>query len=702
MGSFEASTLPSLEESQTTDRQQEARKGACEHLGAWRQGQLVIGGQDGWGSLEQALLVHIASMLDTWDLRAMRLTCRGWHAAAAWAVDSLQPACADIPALAAAFPGLRSLNLALACKLEGLDPQRLEQQHSCSEQEALFKNVSKVRRLEHLILPSYEGRQATLNNAVSSVSLRLPDLKSLSMETVVYEPWQTLPSALTRLQADVVPQAAQDSLQVVRRSCHQLQHLMFAGLSAVDVDDGSARLRLGDLAADLPCLACLQVPRWQVDALDLRGLSNLRHLTRLELSDCALHAIEYEAIARISTLQSLSLSWLLQLSLEGLMELTRLERLTHLDLHHSDSVDPTRGSVAAAAARSLASMTQLSSLCLRSVEALTPLISLLTPLTGLTLLDLSECCRIDGGCVGNLTSLQRLRHLNLRWIRPLEFDCQWFRQWTDMRTLQLDYVEGIRNSSALMNQPDLRLTSLSIRSCKGATDQFLEHLACVKSLRYLDVSLCEAVSVVGLAHISRLPRLDTLRLQHCHRILQPPASTLDDQPAATPGSTAVCPTAAGCLNRMTSLRCLDLAWQQGVTPAFLQEALRGFARLETLVVGAGQPFFLRSLLENLPVLPRLSHLAVLYGDLTCPDAEAEMPISHIRDHLPSLRYMMLPLHTMVKGTAGSSIVETVCRAGCTLGFLPQFMSIESLSGSAGFNPRISIEQAECLYSRLAL
>ncbi|KAK9848855.1 hypothetical protein WJX84_005297 [Apatococcus fuscideae] len=585
MGSFEASTLPSLEESQTTDRQQEARKGAW----AWRQGQLVIGGQDGWGSLEQALLVHIASMLDTWDLRAMRLTCRGWHAAAAWAVDSLQPACADIPALAAAFPGLRSLNLALACKLEGLDPQRLEQQHSCSEQEALFKNVSKVRRLEHLILPSYEGRQATLNNAVSSVSLRLPDLKSLSMETVVYEPWQTLPSALTRLQADVVPQAAQDSLQ--------------AKVSPANVNKGlagsGAPLRTQDTTI--------------VDALDLRGLSNLRHLTRLELSDCALHAIEYEAIARISTLQSLSLSWLLQLSLEGLMELTRLERLTHLDLHHSDSVDPTRGSVAAAAARSLASMTQLSSLCLRSVEALTPLISLLTPLTGLTLLDLSECCRIDGGCVGNLTSLQRLRHLNLRWIRPLEFDCQWFRQWTDMRTLQLDYVEGIRNSSALMNQPDLRLTSLSIRSCKGATDQFLEHLACVKSLRYLDVSLCEAVSVVGLAHISRLPRLDTLRLQHCHRILQPPASTLDDQPAATPGSTAVCPTAAGCLNRMTSLRCLDLAWQQGVTPAFLQEALRGFARLETLVVGAGQPFFLRSLLENLPVLPRLSHLAVLWS-----------------------------------------------------------------------------------------
>lgn len=79
--------------------------------------------------------------------------------------------------------------------------------------------------------------------------------------------------------------------------------------------------------------------------------------------------------------------------------------------------------------------------------------------------------------MGNLTSLRKLRHLNLRWIRPLEFDCQWFRQWTDMRTLQLDYVEGVRNSAALINQPGLRLASLSIRSCKGVTDQVHELLA---------------------------------------------------------------------------------------------------------------------------------------------------------------------------------------------------------------------------------
>ena len=77
-------------------------------------------------------------------------------------------------------------------------------------------------------------------------------------------------------------------------------------------------------------------------------------------------------------------------------------------------------------------------------------------------------------CIGNLTSLSRLRHLNLRWIRPLEFDCQWFRQWADMRTLQLDYVEDIRNSAALINQPGLRLTRLSVRSCKGITDQVIQ------------------------------------------------------------------------------------------------------------------------------------------------------------------------------------------------------------------------------------
>lgn len=77
-----------------------------------------------------------------------------------------------------------------------------------------------------------------------------------------------------------------------------------------------------------------------------------------------------------------------------------------------------------------------------------------------------------------------------------------------------------------------------IKSCHQAswsdemlsTLQFLEHLACIKSLRYLDVSLCDGASVVGLGHISRLPRLDVLRLQHCHRILQPPVGQLPSPP----------------------------------------------------------------------------------------------------------------------------------------------------------------------------
>ncbi len=67
------------------------------------------------------LAMQIASMLGAWDIQAMRLTCRGWHAAAAWAVDSLQPACPpgqiSMPALAAAFPRLRSLDLRLTFQL---------------------------------------------------------------------------------------------------------------------------------------------------------------------------------------------------------------------------------------------------------------------------------------------------------------------------------------------------------------------------------------------------------------------------------------------------------------------------------------------------------------------------------------------------------------------------------------------------------
>lgn len=88
---------------------------------------------------------------------------------------------------------------------------------------------------------------------------------------------------------------------------------------------------------------------------------------------------------------------------------------------------------------------------------------------------------------------------------------------------------------------------------------------------------------------------------------------------------------------------------------------------------------------------------MLYGDLTYPDAEAEMPTERIRHYLPSLRYMMLPMHTLATGSAESNVVEQVSKAGLSLGFLPQFMSIESLSGAAGFNQRIGIEQLEQSY-----
>ena len=46
-----------------------------------------------------------------------------------------------------------------------------------------------------------------------------------------------------------------------------------------------------------------------------------------------------------------------------------------------------------------------------------------------------DCIANDGqstvgvcSMVPHLTSLTGLQHLNLRWIRPLEFDCQWFRR----------------------------------------------------------------------------------------------------------------------------------------------------------------------------------------------------------------------------------------------------------------------------------
>ena len=72
---------------------------------------------------------------------------------------------------------------------------------------------TQVKSLEHLILPSHDGRPAELPRAMLGITSLLPNLKSLGVDTVVYEPWQSLPGALTRLEIDSSHVAAQENFQ---------------------------------------------------------------------------------------------------------------------------------------------------------------------------------------------------------------------------------------------------------------------------------------------------------------------------------------------------------------------------------------------------------------------------------------------------------------------------------------------------------
>ena len=73
-------------------------------------------------------------------------SCR-WHAAAAWAVDSLQPARANIPALAAAFPALRAINLCLSYKMEAMEPYLPDDFHLFCWQQSVLCDLPKVQLL---------------------------------------------------------------------------------------------------------------------------------------------------------------------------------------------------------------------------------------------------------------------------------------------------------------------------------------------------------------------------------------------------------------------------------------------------------------------------------------------------------------------------------------------------------------------------
>ena len=124
-------------------------------------------------------------------------------------------------------------------------------------------------------------------------------------------------------------------------------------------------------------------------------------------------------------------------------------------------------------------------------------------------------------------------------------------------------------------------------------------------------------------------------------------------------------------------------------------ALRGLAKLETLIVGGGdQPISLLAyLLIRMPLLPRLTYLEVIHGHRFSPEDHEERPnvdVSHLERCLPSLRYMMLPEFDHTTAPEYAQIKEEIRETGRARGFVLTFLTLESMCLSSGFNKRTGL------------
>ncbi|KAL3153350.1 hypothetical protein ABBQ38_011690 [Trebouxia sp. C0009 RCD-2024] len=206
-------------------------------------------------------------------------------------------------------------------------------------------------------------------------------------------------------------------------------------------------------------------------------------LCALNLAGCRLRTICMEALATMTALQNLNLDFACMLSNDHIFAMSALVELTSLSMQSCGSDTSPIGCWTLAA---LQHMPKLADLNLSSGH-LTPLALLpLGYLTYLTRLELAECKTLCTADMLIVSSLHRLRQLNLA-------SCHALRDASMQRVLP----------STLQH-----LTALTISRNDALTDAIMPTLCGLTSLRFLGVSDCAQVSEAAVDQLyTALPRL---------------------------------------------------------------------------------------------------------------------------------------------------------------------------------------------------
>ena len=212
----------------------------------------------------------------------------------------------------------------------------------------------------------------------------------------------------------------------------------------------------------------------------------ITQLRTLHMGACQMRPACVEALTTMTALQNVNLDFAWGLSNDNIFALSALVNLNSLSMQ---SCGTRRTPIGCFTLAALQHMPNLAALNLNKGH-FTPLALLpLGYLTHLTRLELAECGRLCTADVLVVSSLQRLRHLNLACCRVL----------TDV-SMERALPSTLQH-----------LTALTLCSNPALTDAVVPHLCHLTSLRSLDVSDCTGISEAAVDELYiALPRLQVV------------------------------------------------------------------------------------------------------------------------------------------------------------------------------------------------
>ena len=315
---------------------------------------------------------------------------------------------------------------------------------------------------------------------------------------------------------------------------------------------------------------------------DLGPLEQLSGLQSLDLSGCK-QVTDLGSLAKLSGLQSLSLSdceqvtdlgplemlsGLQSLSLSYCKQVTDLGPLEQLELGFSRSTSLVANKVTDLG--SLAKLSGLQSLSLSDCEQVTDL-GPLEMLSGLQSLNLWGCKQVTD--LGPLAKLSGLKSLSLSYCEQVT-DLGPLEQLSGLQSLDLSGCKQVTDLGPLAKLSGLQ--SLSLWGCKQVTD--LGSLAKLSGLQSLDLRGCNQVTDLG--PLAKLSGLQSLDLWGCKQVTDlGPLAKLSGLKSL---NLSYCEqvTDLGPLEQLSGLQSLDLSGCKQVTDLGPLEMLSGLQSLD--------------------------------------------------------------------------------------------------------------------------